>query len=80
MCNVHQTLRHTMEKIIRVSAATSNSPTTKELHYMLRSLAPAACREPATFTSVARDILRGELQLVLLSFTAVLVVSTSTLY
>ena len=55
-----------MEKIIRVSAATSNSPTTKELHYMLRSLAPAACREPATFTSVARDILRGELKLYLI--------------
>ena len=65
-----------MEKIIRVSAATSNSPTTKELHYMLRSLAPAACREPATFTSVARDILRGESQLNLIGFTAVLVIST----
>lgn len=65
-----------MEKIIRVSAATSNSPTTKELHYMLRSLAPAACREPATFTSVARDILRGESQLIFICFTAVLVIST----
>ena len=69
-----------MEKIIRVSAATSNSPTTKELHYMLRSLAPAACREPATFTSVARDILRGELQLVLISFTAADLVVSTTLY
>ena len=58
-----QTLRNTMEKIIRSSAANSASPTTKELHYMLRSLAPAACREPATFTSVAKDILRVDLSL-----------------
>ena len=57
-----QTLRNTMEKIIRSSAANS-SPTCKELHYMLRSLAPAACREPATFTSVAKDILRVDLSL-----------------
>ena len=58
-----QTLRNTMEKIIRGSAASSNSPTTKELHYMLRSLAPAACREPTTFTNVAKDILRVDLSL-----------------
>ena len=40
------TLRHTMEKIIRSSTASGTSPTTKELHYLLRSLAPAACRDP----------------------------------
>ena len=57
-----QTLRNTMEKIIR-SSASNSSPTCKELHYMLRSLAPAACREPATFTSVAKDILRVDLSL-----------------
>ena len=57
------TLRHTMEKIIRPSAATSTAATTKELHYLLRSLAPAACRHPATFTAAAADILRVDLAL-----------------
>merc|ERR550532_1890940 len=57
------TLRHTMEKIIRSSAATSTAATTKELHYLLRSLAPAACRHPATFTAAAADILRVDLAL-----------------
>ena len=58
-----QTLKLTMEKIIRSSVATSNSANTKELHYMLRSLAPAACREPETFTNVSREILRVDLSL-----------------
>merc|ERR1719187_2866380 len=58
-----QTLRHTMEKIIRSSAATSTAATTKELHYLLRSLAPAACRQADTFTSVAREILRVDISL-----------------
>merc|ERR1719187_14784 len=57
------TLRHTMEKIIRSSAATSTAATTKELHYLLRSLAPAACRHPPTFTAAAADILRVDLAL-----------------
>ena len=57
------TLRHTMEKIIRSSAVTSTAATTKELHYLLRSLAPAACRHPATFTAAAADILRVDLAL-----------------
>jgi len=57
------TLRHTMEKIIRSSAATSTAATTKELHYLLRSLAPAACRQPDTFTNVAKDILRVDISL-----------------
>jgi len=57
------TLKHTMEKIIRSSAATSTAATTKELHYLLRSLAPAACRQQDTFTSVAKDILRVDISL-----------------
>ena len=57
------TLRHTMEKIIRSSAGASTAATTKELHYLLRSLAPAACRQPETFTAAARDILRVDLAL-----------------
>ena len=51
------TLKHTMEKIIRSSAWTSTAATTKELHYLLHSVAPAACRQPDTFTSVAKDML-----------------------
>ena len=58
-----QTLRHTMEKIIRSSVVNVSSPTSKELHYLLRSLAPAACREPETFSSVAKNILRVDLTL-----------------
>ena len=50
-----------MEKIIRSSAATSTAATTKELHYLLRSLAPAVCRQPESFTSVARDVLRVDI-------------------
>ena len=53
-----------MEKIIRSSTATGTSPTTKELHYLLRSLAPAACRDPETFTSVAKEILRVDMNLI----------------
>ena len=57
------TLRHTMEKIIRSSVSPTTAATTKELHYLLRSLAPAACRQPETFTAAARDILRVDLAL-----------------
>ena len=56
------TLRHTMEKIIRSSASASTAAsTTKELHYLLRSLAPAACRQPETFRRADCDILRVDL-------------------
>ena len=57
------TLRHTIEKVIRSSTVSSNSYTTKELHYLLRVLAPAACRAPSMFAEVARDILRVDIGL-----------------
>ena len=59
------TLKHTMEKIVRSSVmpSTPSPAPTKELHYLLRSLAPAACREPETFTAVAKDILRVDFSL-----------------
>jgi len=57
------TLRYTMEKVIRSSTANSNSTTTKELHYLLRVLAPAACRTSPVFTEVAKEILRVDTSL-----------------
>lgn len=45
-----ETLRHTMEKVIRASTLSNNAATTKEIHYLLRFLAPAACRNPEIFT------------------------------
>ena len=57
------TLKHTIEKVIRASTVSSNSYTTKELHYLLRVLAPAACRSPSMFAEVARDILRVDISL-----------------
>ena len=43
------TLRQTMEKVIRSSTVNSSSSNTKELHYLLACLAPAACRSPQLF-------------------------------
>ena len=40
------TLRLTLEKVVRGSTVQSNQYSTKELHYLLRMLAPAACRAP----------------------------------
>ncbi len=52
------TLRHTMEKVIRSATMSNNTPNTKEFHYMLRTLAPAASRCPEVFASISREILR----------------------
>ena len=57
------TLKHTIEKVIRASTVSSNTYTTKELHYLLRVLAPAACRSPSMFAEVSRDILRVDISL-----------------
>lgn len=58
-----QTLTQTMEKVIRSSTINSNASNTKELHYLLRMLAPAACRSPNLFADVSRDILRVDFNL-----------------
>ena len=58
-----QTLTQTMEKVIRSSTINSNASNTKELHYLLRVLAPAACRSPNLFADVSRDILRVDFNL-----------------
>ncbi|XP_067140217.1 E3 ubiquitin-protein ligase HUWE1 isoform X2 [Centruroides vittatus] len=53
------TLRHTMEKVVRASTMGSNTPfSSKEMHYVFRVLAPASCREPTLFTDVAKNTLR----------------------
>ena len=57
------TLRYTMEKVVRSSTANSSSTTTKELHYLLRVLAPAACRTSTVFTDVSKEILRVDTSL-----------------
>lgn len=52
-----QTLRLTMEKVIRTQ--THHSPSQcKEMHYILRVLGPAACRESGLFSEVSKSTLR----------------------
>ncbi|GAB6020027.1 hypothetical protein CHUAL_014109 [Chamberlinius hualienensis] len=54
-----RTLLHTMEKVIRSTTfSSSSSAGSKELHYLLRVLAPAACRAPEQFVEVACNVLR----------------------
>lgn len=51
------TLKQTMEKVIR--STTHHSPVTcKEMHYILRVLGPAACRDSVLFTETAKNTLR----------------------
>ncbi len=57
------TLRQTMEKVIRSSTINSSASNTKELHYLLRMLAPAACRSPSLFAEVALEVLRVDFNL-----------------
>ena len=47
-----ETLRHTMEKVIRASTISNTMATTRELHYLLRFLAPAASRNQQIFTGI----------------------------
>ena len=65
------TLRHTMEKVIRSAAVSgigsldcgvgSNSLGTKEIHYILRVLSPAATRHPELFKELVLKTLRFSL-------------------
>ncbi len=57
------TIRFTMEKVVRSSTVTTNSANTKEIHYLLRVLASAACRAPDLFLELSKDILRVDLAL-----------------
>ena len=58
------TLRLTLEKVVRGSTVQSNQYSTKELHYLLRMLAPAACRAPQMFAEVAGQILRVDIGMI----------------
>ncbi|XP_076304373.1 LOW QUALITY PROTEIN: HECT, UBA and WWE domain containing E3 ubiquitin protein ligase 1 [Tachypleus tridentatus] len=54
-----QSLRSAMEKVVRHSTQSSNSPlSNREMHYVLRVLGPAACRDPELFKDVAKSTLR----------------------
>ncbi len=59
-----QTLRATMEKVIRSSTVQPGASNNyKELHYLLSKMAPAACRNPDLFAQVARETLRVDFNL-----------------
>lgn len=50
--------------MIRGKALSTGASTCKELHYLLRVLAPIACRSPTMFKEVAKDILRVDINFV----------------
>ena len=51
------TLRQTMEKVIRMQ--THHSPLAcREMHYIMRVLGPAACRDSKLFVEMAKSVLR----------------------
>jgi len=57
-------LRFAIEKMIREKACAPCASTCKELHYLLRVLAPVACRNPELFVEVAKDVLRVDIAFV----------------
>ncbi|XP_021962373.1 E3 ubiquitin-protein ligase HUWE1 isoform X3 [Folsomia candida] len=57
-------LRYAVEKMIRAKVLSTGASTCKELHYLLRVLAPIACRCPDLFVSVAKEILQVDLNFV----------------
>ena len=57
------TLHHTMEKVVRAYTGPSAAPSTKEFHFLMRVLAPAACRDVRLFSEVAKMYLRADLSL-----------------
>ena len=58
-----ETLHHTMEKVLRAYTGPSAAPTTKEFHFLMRVLAPAACRDAQIFSEVSKMFLRADLGL-----------------
>lgn len=59
-----QSLKYAIEKMIRAKALSSGASTCKELHYLLRVLAPIACRHEDYFVEVAGRILRVDITFV----------------
>ncbi len=58
-----ETLHHTMEKVLRAYTGPSAAPSTKEFHFLMRVLAPAACRDVQIFSDVCKTFLRADLSL-----------------
>ena len=58
-----ETLSHTMEKVVRAYTGPSAAPSTKEFHFLMRVLAPAACRDVSLFSAVSKELLRADLTL-----------------
>ncbi|XP_032797159.2 LOW QUALITY PROTEIN: E3 ubiquitin-protein ligase HUWE1 [Daphnia magna] len=58
-----ETLHHTMEKVIRAYTGPNAAPSTKEFHFLMRVLAPAACRDVQLFSEVCKTFLRADLSL-----------------
>lgn len=58
-----ETLLHTMEKVVRACTGPSTSPNYKEFHYLMRVLAPSACRDVRLFSEVCKAYLRADLSL-----------------
>lgn len=58
-----ETLHHTMEKVVRAYTGPSAAPSTKEFHFLMRVLAPAACRDIQLFSEVCKTFLRADLSL-----------------
>lgn len=58
-----ETLYHTMEKVLRAYTGPNAAPSTKEFHFLMRVLAPAACRDVQQFTEVSKAFLRADLSL-----------------
>ena len=48
---------------IRSSTLNASGSNNRELHYLLRDLAPAACRAPQLFADVAKELLRVDFNL-----------------
>lgn len=58
-----ETLHNTMEKVLRAYTGPSAAPSTKEFHFLMRVLAPAACRDVQIFSEVCKTFLRADLSL-----------------
>lgn len=52
-------------QVVRSSASNNSMSGAKELHYLLRLLAPAACRNPQLFTEITQQCLRIDLNMTL---------------
>uniref|UniRef100_A0A1B6DRZ8 HECT-type E3 ubiquitin transferase n=1 Tax=Clastoptera arizonana TaxID=38151 RepID=A0A1B6DRZ8_9HEMI len=57
------TLSFAMQKVLRTKLLASIPPYYRELHYLLRELGPAICRDQETFKYVAKHLMRVDISL-----------------